>query len=52
MPNSKQRVARQKHRRRLARQRSQRRKQRTCKCKKSKVTINEMYKDGSNFQKN
>lgn len=44
MPNSKQRVARQKHRRRLNRQRSQRREE----LANAKVkTINEMYKDGS-----
>ena len=44
MPNSKQRVARQKHRRRLARQRSQRREELT---NAKTKTINEMYKDGS-----
>ena len=44
MPNSKQRVARQKHRRRLNRQRSQRREELT---NAKTKTINEMYKDGS-----
>ena len=44
MPNSKQRIAKQKHRRRLARQRSQRRDE----LANAKVkTINEMSKDGS-----
>ena len=44
MPNSKQRVARQKHRRRLARQRSQRREElANAKTK----TINDLYKSGS-----
>ena len=44
MPNSKQRIAKQKQRKRLARQRSQRREElANAKTK----TINEMYKDGS-----
>ena len=44
MPNSKQRIARQKHRRRLARQRSQRRDE----LANAKVkTINTLYKEGS-----
>jgi hypothetical protein len=44
MPNSKQRVARQKQRKRLARQKSQRLQE----LENAKVkTINEMYKDGS-----
>ena len=44
MPNSKQRVARQKHRRRLARQRSQRREELT---NAKTKTINDLYKSGS-----
>ena len=44
MPNSKQRIAKQKQRKRLARQKSQRREE----LANAKVkTINEMYKDGS-----
>ncbi len=44
MPNSKQRIAKQKRRKRLARQRSQRLQE----LENAKVkTINEMYKDGS-----
>ena len=44
MPNSKQRIAKQKQRKRLARQRSQRLQE----LENAKVkTINEMYKDGS-----
>ena len=44
MPNSKQRAAKQKQRKRLARQRSQRREE----LSNAKVkTINEMFKDGS-----
>ena len=44
MPNSKQRIAKQKQRKRLARQRSQRRDE----LANAKVkTINEMFKDGS-----
>jgi hypothetical protein len=44
MPNSKQRIAKQKQRKRIARQRSQRREE----LANAKVkTINEMYKDGS-----
>ena len=44
MPNSKQRVAKQKQRKRLARQKSQRLQE----LENAKVkTINEMYKDGS-----
>ena len=44
MPNSKQRIAKQKQRKRLARQRSQRREE----LANAKVkTINEMFKDGS-----
>ena len=44
MPNSKQRISRQKHRRRAARQRAQRREE----LANAKVkTINDMFKDGS-----
>jgi hypothetical protein len=44
MPNSRQRIAKQKHRKRLARQRSQR----LLELSNAKTkTINEMYKDGS-----
>ena len=44
MPNSKQRIAKQKQRKRLARQKSQRLQE----LENAKVkTINEMYKDGS-----
>ena len=44
MPNSKQRIAKQKQRKRLARQKSQRRQE----LANAKVkTINEMFKDGS-----